>query len=298
MRSKKVHHIEFYTGQVGADGKDGLVSNLLGKIHQLTEPYVVTINDIEYEIRDLQEFGDGSSYRGYFAKYRLDDLPHAGTPGGRERELALASDEGLIEKNYFIFYRQNELLAFQRNGHASNTNALGQFFSIFSNETVTFNPVLQPEPMKRLMSDKITTKSLSLSIARPTNPKLFNGKKWSSDLLNVLSGSGGSRIRLDISSDGRSQDPTERQLHHRLRGAVAEFVREGTASVARFEVEDDDGRVHPIDLIADRLVSPQTVRMDGRYPDSNAMYNAINTARNDCSEAIKEIFGENGDALD
>lgn len=296
--AKKNHKIEFYTGQVGSDGKAGKVSELLHELFNSQSPQILNINGTDYEIRDLKEFNGGASYRGCFAKYRVDDLPHAGEPGGVERELALSDEEGLIEKNYFLYFRHSELLVFQRNGHASNTNSLGQFFSDLSNETVIFNPVLQPEPMRRLFSEKITTKSLSLSIARPTNPEFYEGKNWSSDLLELLSSSGGSRIRLDITTDRRSIDPEQRKLHNNMRKAVAFFVQNSMASVARFEVEDEDGRVHPIDLIADRLISNQSVTMIGRYPESDGMFNALRKAKDESSDALEEIFGVNGNALD
>jgi hypothetical protein len=181
--------------------------------------------------------------------------------------------------------------------HGSTTNRLAEYLSTLNGDTVTFNPVLQLEPMKRLMAGNVTARSLTLSVAMPTNPNMYSQLPWNDQLMKTLSGAGGTRMRVEITSDSRSSDEDKRKLSDKLKAAVNQLVSDDVASVAKFEVEED-GLVHPIDLIADRLLSIQTVPMSGRYPDQNAMYTALSKAKTEVNSTLTEIFGTNDHALD
>jgi hypothetical protein len=295
MSKTKHYKIEFYTGQVGADGKAGKISEKLDELSGQSLCPVITIGSMSYEIRDLRKL-HGGSYSGVFAKYRTDDVPHAGSPNGPERPLDLSDHEGLIEKNYFLYQAGRELLIYQRNGNGSTTSKLSRYFSDLMGETVVFNPVLQPEPTRRLLRTGAIPVSVDLSIARPTNPEMFADDDWSDSILSVLAGAGGVRLKLRITSDARSKDEEDHHLLGRVKRAVSGFVEGGVAKVARVNVEEDGIR-HPIDLIADRLVSSQEVEMSGRYPIGQSMNAALRRARDEETDALEEIFGANNDSL-
>ena len=53
MSKRKTYKIEFYTAQVGADGKAGKVSKQLDALSELPHCPVITIGTMSYEIRDL-----------------------------------------------------------------------------------------------------------------------------------------------------------------------------------------------------------------------------------------------------
>lgn len=283
--------IEFFIGQVGADGRAGRISRAFRDMSNLERCPVREIGGHSYEIRDLIMNGNGASFHGVFAKFRTDDIPHAGSPGGYEREIELDDDEGLLEKNHFLYFRSHELLVYQRNGHGSTTNRLGAYFSDILNETVVFNPVLQLEPMRRLLRGDAHPRSLDLSFAKPTNPVQYPGNDWSNHLLNVLNMSGGVRMSLHISAEGRSSDPSYRYLGARIKRTVAQLMNNVDVTKAKFMVEED-GVSHPIDLIADRLLSRQDVTMNGRYPNSSEMYQALRRAKDDHRDALHEYFGD------
>ena len=295
MNKTKTYKIEFYTGQVGAVGKAGKVSEQLDALSKLSHCPVITISTMSYEIRDLKKH-QGGSYSGVFAKYRTDDVPHAGSPNGPERLLDLSEHEGLIEKNYFLYQATHELLIYQRNGNGSTTSKLGKYFGEYMGETVVFNPVLQPEPTRRLLRSEAVPVSVDLSIARPTSSDMYSDDDWSDSIMSVLAGAGGVRLKLRITSDARSKNEEDHHLLGRVKRAVSGFVEGGAATVARVNVEED-GIKHPIDLIADRLISSQEVEMSGRYPIPQSMNSALRRARDEEKDALAEIFGANNDSL-
>ncbi len=288
--------IEFYTGQIGAAGDRGKVSDLLQTLSKKRQRPVIEFKGMNHEIRDLRSHNKGASFTGVFAKYRADDLPHAGAPGKKERELDLDEDEGLIEKNYFHYFKRNELLVYQRNGNGSTTSRLAAYLSDFVNETVAFNPVIQEHALRRLMKRGVTPKSLVLSIARPTNPDLYPDNQWNSQLFDVMNSIGGVRLFVRATTDIRSTDATRRSLHNRVKRAVAELIDMEAVTVARLNVEEDD-ITHPIDLLMDRIFSKQPVEMKGRYPVPESINAALRKGREEQRQALQAYFGAKGREL-
>lgn len=250
-----------------------------------------------YEIREFQTFGNGASYRGALAALRHDDLPHAARPQGAERELQLAEDEGLLEKTYFLYYRNQELLVIQRNKRVGGVGRLARYLSEIANETVSFDPILLPEPLKRLLNGDAQTRVLELTVARPRNPDLVPKGAWASQIMAVLSGSGGLRINLTIRGNARSQKDDERFLRKKqVLRAIEELTHVAEVKKAKMLIEED-GDEHPIDLITDRIASEIEVEVNGRYPNADGIFRGLQQAREEKRAFLNEVLGENGKQL-
>ncbi|WP_206757099.1 hypothetical protein, partial [Erwinia persicina] len=64
------------------------------------------------------------------------------------------------------------------------------------------------------------------------------------------------------------------------------------AKKAVIDVFDADGVVHPVDLIAERISSYQSVVTDTRFPPAETMYRLIDTAYAENRESINAYIGE------
>jgi hypothetical protein len=290
MPETKRYTIEFHVGQVGADGRAGRVSDLLRQIAQGQAATVFRRNELTYEVRELTSHHNGASFSGVLAKFRTDDFPHVGEPGGPEHPLDIEENEGLIEKNHFLYFRQRELLVWQRNRNGSSSSRLADCLSDVANETVVLNPVYQPEAVRRLMRGGVRPLALEFSVARPTNPELLPRNQWSNALMRVMNEAGGARFYMRITSDQRSTDRERQSLSNRIKAAARELADMEGVNVLRFRV-DDGGIEHPLDLIEDRIVSRQDVEMEGRYPISHSMFSALRNAREEQQAALNEYFG-------
>lgn len=293
----KTYVVEFYVGQMGADGNAGRVSALLkrmvnGRVHKVFEQ-----GEHVFEVRDLTSHNEGVSFSGVLAKFRSDDLPHVGEPGGNEEELPIQDNQGLIEKNHFLYFRNRELLVWQRNRNGCGITRFEKCLSEASGETTIFNPVYQPDAARRLMRGEVTPLSLEFSMARPTNPEFFPKNEWNEGVMDIMSRAGGARFHIKITSDQRSGDRDKRTLAQRMKAAGKELAGMDGIGVVRFDV-DDNGVRHPIDLIADRITSRQSVEMNGRYPVKEAMFAALRKGRDEEKRALNEYFGVAGHALD
>ncbi len=298
LQESKSYKVVFFQGQVGADGSSGSVSQILNNLITDREIPIIQIKKNGYELRDLERINQGNVIKGAIAKFRQNNLPHAAAPGIVDRELDLDENEGLIEKNFFLFYKKWELLVWQTNGNGSRVGRLAEYLTEIFGETVLFNPVLQVEAMRRLMNKEFEIKQVRVRVARPTNPDLYNPKQqWSKDILSLMNNSGGMHVDITMRGDGHSKKPEKRYLAKRVKSAIKEMIKSGDVKAAKVVVEDEFGATHPIDLIADRLYSRQDVQMIGRYPSKESMFSALKHAKDECQNDLRDVFGEDNASL-
>src|SRR5690606_17843931 len=130
LRNKNIT-IDFYSPRIPNDSEFSVSDHLLSVVHDQGGNGKIWIQSgFIYEIRGV--FQEGAEFRGAFVKIRSDQIPHAGSPGGVEREIGLRDNEGLIEKNHFIYRPSDELLIYESNGHGSRVSKLGAYLSSFA----------------------------------------------------------------------------------------------------------------------------------------------------------------------
>lgn len=284
---KKAFTIGFYIGTVGVDGDTAKISDLLSQMTSTGTGPAIALGTHHYNVRNLSTYNNGTSYSGVFAKLRSDDVPHIGKSLGDEREIDLGDDEGLIEKNHFIYYRKNELMIYQSNGHGSTISVFEKYFTHIGGEAVSFNPVLKFDAIQRMMIADLEPRQIELSIARPTNPELYPNDDWSKSTFELMNGVGGARMYMRISAPGRGA--SKEHLIDRVKYAASALVESGCAKVARITM---DGMEHPIDLITDRLQARVEVEMNGRYPNTQSIFSQMRQAKEEFNGELASYFGE------
>lgn len=237
---------------------------------------------------------DGTSYAGQFRKFRTDDLPEIGSAGEDASEIELDEDEGLVERNFFVFYPKNQILGWCRNSHGNTPNQFARFLSSLWLTKVEAGPLLQPDAAKRLMHRGVELKRIKLVIPRPANPDMYDSNEFNRQLMAMMSGANADSIHLEMGIDARRIDSAG-TLAKRLKTALKQAASLG-ASSARAVVYDD-GFEHPIDLIADRIFSVQEIETNAKYPPAGTMYNAIDSALHECKGQLNEYFGSDENSV-
>ncbi|ELR0534424.1 hypothetical protein R3I79_004604 [Escherichia coli] len=231
---------------------------------------------------------------GQFRKFRDTDIPEIGSIGEDAEEIELDDGQGLIEKNFFIYYEQNALLAWHKNSHSSSINQFVNFLSSVTGVKVTAGPILQSDAIARLMSGDVELKKIEFTLPRPTNPQLYPQDDFGSTILSMMNSADADSLKISMGIDLRRTD-TEGKLANRLKSTLKNLVSNG-ASTARAHVLED-GIEYPIDLIADRVYSRQSVETNTHFPPSFTMYGIIDTAKAECQEELDAYFGAMEDAL-
>jgi hypothetical protein len=243
-----------------------------------------------HELRNLQNNNNKIIY-GEFVKFRDSDLPHIGELGNKvEHEIGLEEREGLIEKNYFIYYKRYNLIVYQQNGNGSTANQFGQYLTQVTGETTVLQPILEPGAMARLMKKDMKPKYLEVSFAKPKNKDIIPNDLWTKDVFSMLNNSGGNNafIRVSLGQGSRG-----RFLNQSVKKSIKELMRHTDVKIARLKV-DEDGIEHPIDLIADRIKSTITVQMRGRYPVRHEVFQELKSSYNEQKKAIISVLGGSG----
>lgn len=296
MNTFKTFKIDFLQAQFGpGNEKDGVWELLSSLAPQKALP-VHGVRGIQYQIRDLNELAGGHALKGVFAKFRHTDIPHIGSEEGGERDIEMHDDEGLLEKNHFLFYKRWQLLVWQRNGHAGKPDRFAEYLTNFSSETISVNPAYEPNAMSRLLKGENQIREVDVRLARPTNSELYrsNNSTPDDDLIGLLADSGAMKVRMGLKANGYSKKPKERFLPRKLKSMMSRLMKRDDIEVEKavVVVEDDLGDSHPIDLVIDKLTSRQDVLMMGRYPDKASVQKALIAARDENMDSLRELFGE------
>ena len=263
------------------DVASGFVQMIQGGI-----PTSHTVDGMTRELWGLTNRTINNSLGGQFRKFRVSDLPEIGAVGEDAIELALAQNQGLIERNFFVYYRQNNLLAWHKNGHGSHPSRLAKFLTELWGTKVEINPIINRDAIQRLMNGNTVIKGIDITLPIPTNPDLFNNDNYGRDMLRIMDNSGSSSMKIHLGVDLRRDK--QGHLSADIKQTLYNAFRAG-ATTARAYVEEE-GFSHSIDLVADRLSSKQRAQTNGRYLPAASMYQLIDTARADCQEAINGYF--------
>ncbi len=284
------YRIEFFELTIQPTAKYATAYDALKALSSSAKPVTAKVGPYIRELSNMSSHG--ASVRGNFRKFRDGDLPEKGKVGGQSSEIELEEGEGLVEKNFFALYRHQSLLLWHTNAHANVPSHFEKALSQLLGSTVSLNPLIEKDALKRLMRGEVQMRSLEVSIPRPKNPDYYPDSDFSKNVINALAGAEGDRIFVKVTTDARRRG-SKPTLKARTKAALKELVTDGIASSAKAIVVDDEGQ-HPIDLIADRLLSHTVIEHDGRNPPADQVFRAFDDAKAAHQEAIDDCLGSNG----
>lgn len=234
-------------------------------------------------------------FQGQLRKFRMEDFPEVGAPGADAAQLALADDQGLIEKNYFRFEPDNDILVWHSNNHGSTPNQFAKVLRDFWGTQVRLLPLIKGDAARRILAGEVDIKRVELSIPLPTNPDYHPNNDFSREAIELLRSAGGDRLKIQISADARRVAPGQRaSLSRRIKRGIAELASERMATVAKVQAYEDGDFAEPIDLIAERISTTQVIDHESRYPGPARMYQSMRDAFAEAQGEINEYFGPPG----
>ncbi|MGX1179365.1 hypothetical protein AB7M31_002433 [Pseudomonas sp. IAP-CY TE4608] len=231
---------------------------------------------------------DTRSYAGQIRKIRKADLPEVGAPGQHSKTIELDADEGVIEKNFFVFYKENSLLVMHRNDTGNTANHLAQLLTGALGVAFYAAPLIQPDQAEKLLNNKLNIKKFSVKVPKPTNPELYPQDSISAKTIELLNQSGADSLDVTFTID-QKLDTSAGRLTNALQSAIGSLLSMG-ATKAKLET-DENGKILPIDLIANRIYSKQSIKINSSFPPSESMYKLADKARNEQKELLDEYFG-------
>ncbi|MCP1106709.1 hypothetical protein M6G53_15100 [Serratia nevei] len=291
MSDVKNYRIEFYQLSFKPSARLASLSAAFQSVVDGTSPSSSDREGYTREIWGLKKREDGT-FVGELRKFRNSNIPDKGAPGRHSSPIPLEEDEGIIERNFFVFYPQYNIVGWHRNFMACGINRFSLFLATIFDCRVKAAPLLEKEAVARLMRGDIRMKKIQLTIPRPRNPDLYPDTDFSQKTLELLGDAGADTMQIVMGINTRRGD-SDGKLRQSVKFAMQELVEFG-AKKAVIEVFDADGVLHPVDLIADRIVSTQSVVTDTSFPPAGTMYRLIDTAYAENWESINAYIGAEG----
>lgn len=286
---RKSYIVDFYSPAILGDNERNVsVSDLL--VQSADTAAIREHNNGQYVFQIKNVVRNENVIHGVFVKFRENDLPHIGNRTSlEEKDIELLEGEGLIEKNYFLYDLQLDVITFQVNSAACNIYQVAQLFTALLGETVSFNPILTLDAAERLLSNDIRPTKLQLSVAAPRNPQLYNSNDFSSNVMQLMTSTEGASISLTISANAQGGG-LRQVLSDTVKTGMLAFSHSDDVTVRVGKVWYEEG-ADPIDLVADRIrgkTSP--IEMQGRYPLERDILTSLNNVRMEHRQQIRQVL--------
>lgn len=236
---------------------------------------------LTYEVRDLRSINNGNVVMGVFAVMR-DDAPHIRGTDRTERVIPLQDDEGVLEKNHFIFYAATGLIVYQVNQRASHPVRFEQHLTDLAGRerTVVFGDILTRDAWQKLNSGIV--KRLEITIDTPRHPGAFDPDDFTGPTLHTMERAGAQKAQITLTAGRGVMSTWMKEQLQRLRGGP---------HIDRLQVRLD-GEEQPIDLLANTVRDTIQVVINGRYPDTAQTLTELAAAHDRQREALRAHFGQ------
>lgn len=282
--------VRFYTANFTNEAPDTTVADLLQRIYDASQRREMSpqLEDegCRYEIRELQSLGTGASFKGVLAVVR-DDAPHIRAADGGERSIDLAADEGVLEKNYFLFFRQHNLLVWQVNGRASHVMRFERYLSALSPNTIVFDSVMDRDALAKLQAG--TVKRIQVRVALPRNAAAYDPNIWENSAFEMMAGAGATTMQFELATRRKG-----RGLTGAIKAAANRLLNRAETRAIRVRM---DGQKEFIDLVADCITDRIQVQMLGLYPDPTSVFEELSSAKDRQQARLEAYFGIDDNVL-
>lgn len=286
MKSFKVRFYQSHTGEAQTNVAS-IFLDLIDKQKQDEPSPQIGEGIRKHEIRELSALSNRNLIQGVLALVR-DDAPHIREEDGGERKIKLKEKEGLLEKNYFLYYPTQNLLVWQVNGNASHVSQLGRYLTEICGEKIEFLDILQQDSYQRLQDGVIN--KMQFRVAKMQNAENIAPDNWEASAFELMSGIDGTSIEVTVSTP---------RIKRGLAASTAEIVKRmmGREDVKALKV-DLDGEKEPIDLLADRIYDSIRVNMAGRYPIPEEVIHELAEAKDRQRDALEASLGVGNKVLE
>lgn len=227
------------------------------------------------------------NFCGDFRKFRKDQLPRVGSPGGNADEIPLTDEQGIIEHNCFVFYPTYNVIAIHYNSHANHFGRFAETLSALWGVRVEITPLISADTLRRLQRYGTNLVEIEAKIPRPTNRDLLpSDDNYTQEALSILNRSGGDYMTIKLAIDRRRSGAG--YLANEIKNTVA-GLRAYDPEILRAKI-DEGGIVSPIDLIADRVKVVRRIESSARYVSSETIFQEVDNAYQIAEADINAYF--------
>lgn len=233
-----------------------------------------------FQVRSIKAYAGGNLFSAVFGRCKFDEKPEQTAVDSDEEDVDLKPGYGLVQKNHFLFFKDLNLVVFQRNGNAGRYTHFQAYLNKPSFEGYTLLPVLTRDSYSRIENSG-PLKKIEISV-RQTALALDPETAYLKHYIEMFRGSHAGRMKV-VLSGAKCGGLTEA-----TKDAFLTLARYGRATIARATLDDGN---EVIDLIADRITHSMDVKLlaNGR-PDPTSMFQELARAKDSCAQELRQYF--------
>lgn len=228
------------------------------------------------------------SYFGYIS-WRRDCLLPFIEDGetGSERTIPLNEKDSVVERTYFIYYYETDLLVMTLNHLGPKVGDLA--FLLYNKtgmQNITFEAIWRQESMKKLLEDGNVLRSFDLTVAAPRN---FNKANYNfehdltKDIVDMVVGLGGSHLRLTMRGRIRPKKAGFNYLKSSVTDALKELIEKFPKGSNGLQIKKIDvtepSNTDPKSLLDQVLVGTKNIIVNSGYPSDSDIRTAMISAK-------------------
>lgn len=224
-----------------------------------------------------------------FVKFRDKvDAPNIGEPDQIvETPIPYPSDRATLkEKNYFIVYKQNGVIAYQVNTNGSHKSKLSAYFTSVCSETVSLNDIVSKESLQKLIDDKVDPIKIRVKVQEvQIDPRLRSDDVIVAGIQEEAKVSGAITIER-VLSVGNTKSVMQRDILT----SIKNLHKFATVKQNKIKFQDAQGEKDEVDLVAEKIKDRISVNVKGRYADPQSVYLAIRASYSALVNRIDEAL--------
>lgn len=259
---------------------------------------VDTVKKIKFKIFSYSQ--NNKTYFGYVGIEREALLPSVfNSTTQTESDFVLNNDDEVVEKSYFIYHSDTDILSFHQNHLGPRVEDLNFVLEEINDHSEDFEPIWRKDALQKLLNGESVIKTAEITIAIPRN---FNyasinlTNPWCNNIIDMMDKNGMSRLRLNFSGRAASKKSALGYLSSSIVNGIAEFVSVfGNISPSKSSPKLEKAEVLPVggtknSLLDKEISSTQVVTVIKGYPTLTDIENSIRRAFDSQSDDLKPYF--------
>ncbi len=289
MANSKSYKVYFYKGAVTSSAKGAsaqnkisistILSNIQNGKYADSERY--NPDDYFYEIDQHTMAKKNGVFYGVFRKFRKTDLPLIGKIGEKqEHDIPLDDEEALIEKNFFLYDTNRNVLLYQSTQPGSKYSILANYIGHVSGTIVDLAIITRMRLDDFLDDPTQRIKSFDIKVARPTNIDDLKNRSddFSNPVLQFFEMYGANSINLKVSANMRISG--EKGFLSNVASLIKEiFARSGEEEQqkpkGKIHFVDNDDNISIVDLLVDSLIAEIQVPTKAKNPTPHSIFDEM-----------------------
>jgi len=258
----------------------------------------------ELVLKILNHDAEGKRYFGYIGVYRDSLLPAVfNKKSFADNPIPMLNDDEILEKCYFTYYEDEDILAFQQNHLGPRADDLAyMLYKITGEKRIYFDPVWNKQDIKLLLETGKNLKKGTLTLALPRKFEKdefdFNNS-WGNGVVKMMSDNGMSRMSLNFWGRASIKKSTPGYIADNVRDGFKEFISKFSVSqrndnspqIKKADVEFKDGKTQS--LLDQELSTRVKVDVTNGYPAVSDIRKGLNRAKLKCKDELSSYIKNN-----